>query len=546
MVNLYRMSKVAKGAMHVATIRSNHGGKIYESHLIRQTYRDGGKVKHRTLANISSLPPEAIDVIRRTLRGEVLVPQAETLRVLGSRSHGAVSAVWQTLRSLGLDQLLGTRSATWKSVVLAMIVSRVVRPGSKRFSRSWWSGTTLPDLVGVPETLPHNACYEALDHLLQRQPAVERALAQRHFQDGCLVLYDVSSSYVEGQHCPLAAFGHNRDGKKGRKQITYGLLTDRRGCPVAIEVFAGNRSDPLTARSQIERLRERYHFSRVVLVGDRGMITTTRIADLQRVDYSWITCLRAKDIQDLRSRGVIQLSIFDERHLAEVSDPERPGERLIVCRNPWMAEERRRKRQELLAATEEKLQAIADRVAKGRWIEEDKIGLAVGKVVHRWRVAKHFVLDIAPRRFTFQRNIESIEREAALDGFYVVRTDVPAKDMTAEEAVDNYRSLQQVEQAFRSMKTTHLNIRPLYHWTEERVRAHAFLCMLAYYVRWHMDKALEPIQQQPAYGSFRAVLEKLGTIQSTEIEVAGQRFHRLTEPDAVHQRILDLLGVSLT
>lgn len=532
--------------MHVAVIRSTQKGKTYESVLLRQTYRDGGKVKHRTLANLSHLPPQTIEVIRRSLRGETLVASSDAVKVVRSRAHGSVLAVWQTLRRLELDRLLGSRPAEWKNVALAMIAARVVRPGSKRFTRGWWKRTTLPQLAGLPDPLPKNACYEALDQLLARQPAVERALAARHLQDGCLVLYDVSSSYVEGQHCPLAAFGHNRDGKKGRRQITYGLITDRRGCPVAIEVFPGNRSDPVTAKDQIERLRQQYHLSRVVMVGDRGMLTSSRITDLGKVGYGWITCLRAKDIQNLHQRGIVALSLFDERNLAEVSDPNRPAERLVACRNPLMTEERRRKREELLQATEARLQAVADRVAKGRLAEEQAIGIAVGKVVNRLGMAKHFVIEIGPGRFSFRRNPETIEREAALDGIYVVRTNVPAEEMASAEVVDSYRALQQVEQAFRSLKTTHLQIRPLFHRLEDRVRAHAFLCMLAYYVRWHMAQAVHPLLgQDPDYGSFRLVIEKLHALQLNDVEVSGQTFERVTEPDPEQQRILDLLGVKV-
>ena len=541
------MTKVAsESAMHVAVIRSTRQGKTYESVLLRQTYRDGGKVKHRTLANLSQLPPQTIDVVRRSLRGENLVAASDAFKVVRSRAHGSVAAVWHTLRELELDKLLGSRPAEWKNVALAMIAARVVRPGSKRFTRGWLEHTTLPQLAGLPAELPKNACYDALDHLLARQPAVERALGARHLQDGCVVLYDVSSSYVEGQHCPLAAFGHNRDRKQGHRQITYGLVTDRRGRPVAIEVFPGNRSDPVTAKDQIERLRERYHLSRVVMVGDRGMLTSIRITDLAKVGYGWITCLRAKDMQNLHQRGIVALSLFDELNLAEVSDPERPTERLVACRNPLMTEERRRKREELLAATEIKLQAVANRVAQGRLVEEQAIGIAVGKVVDRLGMAKHFMLAIGPGRFSFWRNSETITREAALDGVYVVRTSVPASELASQEVVDSYRALQQVEQAFRSLQTTHRQIRPLFHRLEDRVRAHAFLCMLAYYVRWHMAQAVRPLlDQDPAYGSFRLVIEKLHAIQLNDVEVAGQTFTRPTEPDAEQRRMLDLLGVKI-
>lgn len=481
--------KTKSDAMHIAITKRTYKGTTYTTTLLRQTYREDGKVKHRTLANLSALPESVIEVVRRALKGETLLPAAEVLQIVASHAHGAVWAVLSVIRQIGLDTVIGG-DVPWRSLVLGMIIARLVEPGSKRFTASYWQQTTLPALLSIPDTLSVNALYDAMDTLLAQQSRIESRLAKRHLADGALVLYDLSSSYFEGTHCPLAEFGYNRDKKRGKKQFTYGLLTDRRGCPVAIEVCPGNMSDPDTLKEQITRLRTRYGFGRLVMVGDRGMITKTRIPDLQAVDYGWITTLRSGDIQKLHERGSIQLSLFDQTDLAEIEDPLFPGERLVVCLNPLVREERRRNRADLLAATEKDLQQVQARVQAGSLVKTDAIGMAVGRILNKHKMAKHFDVQMEERSLTWTRNNAGIEREAKLDGIYVVRTSVPAEQLAADEVVETYKGLQQVEQAFRNMKTMHLELRPASHRREDRVRAHVSLCMLAYCVQWHMMRAV--------------------------------------------------------
>lgn len=517
--------------------------KVYYSWLLRTSYREGSKIKHKTIANVSDLSSEALEILRRSLKGEKLVPAGDGFKILSSRSHGAVHAVLATIRKIGLDRVLVSYDQPWRRTALAMIVARVLKPRSKLFTASWWQQTTLPEeLVDLPGGgNDPDDLYEAMDMLLERQEAIQAKLAEKHLQDGCLVLYDLSSTYLEGGKCPLAAFGHNRDGKKGKKQFTYGLLTNLDGCPVAVEVFPGNTSDPLTLGSQVQRLRERYHFRRVVVVGDRGMIANTRISDIEKLGYGWITALKARDIQRLRQQGCIQLTLFSEKNLMEIGDPERPGERLVVCRNPLVSEERTRKREELLLSTERDLAKIKERVGKGKLKGAADIGLAAGKVVNRWKVAKHFHLEIADNSFDYKRKEESIEKY--LDGVYVIRSNVPAQELGAEQLVDGYKSLQHVEQAFRSMKTFHLEIRPVYHRLADRVRAHTFLYMLAYYVLWHMRKSLRPLLDDREKLSLQLLLEQLGSLHRHTVEVAGQTLTKLTEPSERQQQIYQLLGI---
>ena len=547
MSNIYGM-KTNSNAMHVAITKRIYKDTTYTTTLLRQTYREDGKVKHRTLANLSALPEPVVELVRRALKGETLLPASEALQIVASHAHGGVWAVLSIIRQIGLDTLIGGDSA-WRSLVLGMIIARLVEPGSKRFTASYWQQTTLPALLSIPDTLSVNALYDAMDTLLAQQSRIESRLAKRHLTDGALVLYDLSSSYFEGTHCPLAEFGYSRDKKRGKKQFTYGLLTDRNGCPVAIEVFPGNTSDPDTLRAQITRLRKRYGFGRLVMVGDRGMITKTRIPDLQDADYDWITTLRSGDIQRLHERGSLQLSIFDRTHLAEIEDPQFPGERLVVCLNPLMREERRRSRSELLAATERDLQQVRARVQTGRKAKSkaDAIGMAVGKILNKHKMAKHFDVQIADRSLTWTRNEAGIEREAKLDGIYVVRTSVPVEQLGADEVVETYKGLQQVEQAFRNMKTMHLELRPVFHRLEDRVRAHVFLCMLAYYVQWHMMRALRPLREagDPAYESFHLAIEKLKGLQRNTVECGGQQFEQITVPTRDQQVLLETLGVRL-
>lgn len=538
--------KTKSNAMHVAITKREYKGKTYTSVLLRQTYRENGKVKHRTLANLSALPPEIIDLIRRALKGEKFMSASDAFKITSSKAHGSVFAVLSTLRQTGLDKVLGG-DERWRSIVLGMIVARLVKPGSKRFTAAYWQETTLGSLLSLPESVSPNALYDAMDTLLKRQAAIEKKLAKKHLEDGALVLYDLSSSYLEGSHCPLAEFGYSRDKKRGKKQFTYGLLTNKEGCPVAIEVFPGNRTDAKTLEDQITRLREQYGFRRVVLVGDRGMITKTRIADLKEIGYDWITALRASDIQHLYEDGCFQLSLFDQQDIVEIEHPDYPDERLGVCRNPLMTEERRRNREQLLAITEANLEKIRQRVEAGRLVSADKIGLAVGKVIAKNKMEKHFILEIADGVFNYARNEERIQKEALLDGIYVVRTSVPDEEMAMTEVIETYKGLQEVEQAFRNMKSMQLELRPVFHRLEDRVRAHVFLCMLAYYVQWHMMKKLRPLREEDEneYGSFKLVMERLHSIQQNTVEFAGQVFQQLTEPNEQQRKILDALGVKL-
>ena len=530
--------------MRVDIITTRYKDKSYTAALLRETYREGGKVKHRTLANLSALPMDVVEMIRNTLRGETYVPAGKTLRVIRSRSHGAVWAVWQVMRSLGLPEMLGPEGA-WRDRALAMILGRVLCAASKRYTVGWWQGTSVPEWLAGTEEVSVQTLYQAMDKLLERQPRIEAALARRHLGAGSLVLYDVTSSYLEGRCCPLARFGYNRDGKRGKQQIVLGLLTDGEGCPVAVEVFDGKTRDAATLPVQLEKLKARFGIEEVVLAGDRGMITKLHRDALAEHGYAWITALRAPAVRELKQRGLLQLSLFDQQDLAEIVDPENPGRRLVMCRNWKVANERCRKRQDLLAATEAKLAKVARSVAGGRLKDETKIALRVGKVLDKFKVGKHFVLSFGPGRFEFRRDEEAIAAEAALDGIYVVETNVSAERLSAEQVVAGYKSLRHVERAFRSMKTMQLELRPIYHRLADRVRAHALLCMLAYYVQWHMDKALAPLrEEQPeVYQSFAHVLRRLAEIQLNTIQMEKAIFDVATECDAEQRLFLDYLKV---
>jgi hypothetical protein len=530
--------------MFVETVRRPYKDRVYTATLLRETYREDGKVKHRTLANLSALPAPTIDLIRRSLKGQTLVNAREVFRITSSRAHGAVATLYQLLQRLKLPQLLGSQRRPWHQLVLAMVIARLIHPGSKRFTAAWWQTTTLHRVLGFPESVPVNELYEAMDQLLQLQPQIEQTLAARHLDEGALVLYDLTSVYLEGRHCPLAAHGYSRDGKRGKQQFVYGLLTNAQGCPVAVQVFAGNQADTGTVQHQVEKLRQQFGFQRVVVVGDRGMITSTRIEELQQIGYDWITALRAPSLRRLHEQGSLQLSLFDQRGLAEIYDPEYPKERLVVCRNPLVAEQRRRKREELLQATELQLEKIRVRVERGRLRQPAAIALAVGAVINRWKMAKHLEHTIAEGSFTYQRNLTAIAEEAALDGLYVLRTAVPATALAAAQVQQSYHSLRQVERAFRSMKTMQLELRPVFHWREERVRAHTFLCMLAYYLQWHLEQALAPMREEADYGSLKLLLARLHSLQLNRVEVDGQHFDLVTQPDSYQQRVLDCLGIT--
>jgi hypothetical protein len=468
-------------------------GKTYASHLLRRSYREGGKVLHETLGNLSHLPTATIDLVRRSLRGERFVAADERLEIVRSLPHGHVAAVLGTLRAQGLDTLLDGRPSRERDLALAMLAARVLDPRSKLATTRAWTQSTLADELHVADA-DEDELYAAMDWLLERQERIEKGLAKRHLSNGSLVLYDLTSTYFEGHSCPLAKLGYSRDGKRGLPQIVFGLLADSHGCPIAVEVFAGNTGDPSTVASQIQKLRQRFQLHSVIVVGDRGMLTAARIRDdLSPAGLSWITALRAPAIDALRTAGSLQLSLFDDKDLAEITDPAYPGERLIVCRNPLLAAERSRKRDELLAGTERDLARIRVQVDAGKLRSEKAIGVRVGRVIDRFKMAKHFALHIEARSFRFERNQEQIAHEAALDGFYVLRTDVAQAQFDTAAVVRSYKSLSQVERAFRSIKTVDLHVRPIHHRTEARVRAHVFLCMLAFYVQWHMQRAWAPL-----------------------------------------------------
>ena len=560
--------------------------------LLRETFREDGKVKKRTLVNLSKWPVAVVEGLRVLLKGGTAVAKLEdAFDVVRSRPHGHVAALVGMLRKLQVDRLIGGGASREQALVLALIAARILGPCSKLATarglgeQTQWS--SLGELLGV-EDADEEALYAAMDWLIERQPRIEAKLAERHLQDGALVLYDTSSTYFEGRTCPLAKLGHSKDGKKGKLQIVFGLLCNSAGCPVAVEVFDGNTADPATLGTQIEKVRVRFGLERVIWVGDRGLITAARIreelAPIQGLD--WITALRAPQIRELVTGGSLQLCLFDERDLAEISAPDYPGERLIVCRNPLLAQQRARKRTELLAATERELDKIvqATRRAKRPLRGADQIGLRVGKVLGRFKMAKHFTLEISEQGFAYAREEAGIAAEAALDGFYVIRTSVAAETLSAEDTVRAYKGLSVVERAFRSIKTVDLKIRPIHHHLAKRVKAHVFLCMLAYYVEWHMRQALAPMlfdDHDPAAGqaardsevapaqrspaaqrkantkhtedglpvhSFQTLLADLATISRDRIQprLAGAAtFDKVTRPTPVQQRAFDLLGVRL-
>jgi len=466
--------------------------------LLRQSLRENGRVRKRTLANLSDWPTPLVEGFRTLLKGGVAVAE-EGIRIRRALPHGHAAAVLGTIRAIGLDRLLGRPTdKRLAPLAIALIASRLVSPASKlataRDLAADTAGSSLGRLLQLG-AVDEVELYRALDWLGARQAAIETALARRHLKDGALVLYDVSSSWLEGRCCELARFGYSRDGKKGKLQIVYGLLCAADGCPLAVEVFEGNTADPTTLATQIDKLKQRFGLSRVVLVGDRGMITSARIrAELAPAGLDWITALRAPQIRALVDSGAFQLSLFDERDLAEITAPEFPGERLVVCKNPLLAEERARKREDLLRATEAALTKLADQIARGAGpTGQDKIGRAVGRIENRYKLAKLFDITVGEDRFTFGRNPARITEEARLDGFYVIRTSVEDKALAADNVVGAYKSLARVERAFRSLKTVDLHLRPIHHWLAPRVRAHVFLCMLACHVEWHMRERLKPM-----------------------------------------------------
>jgi len=566
--------------MHVARVRRVHGEKEYVSVLLRQSYREGSSVKHRTLASLTALPETVIDAIERSLRGERLVPAEAALRIVRSLPHGHVAAVLGSLRSLGLPGILERTPSRMRDLAIALVAGRLIAPASKLATAALLGQSTLGACLGV-EGADENELYGAMDWLLARQARVERALAARHLAAGSLVLYDLTSVYVEGSHCPLARHGHSRDHRPDRPQVEFGLLTDARGCPVAVEAFPGNTADPATVEAAVEKLRARFGLTDIVLVGDRGMLTSARIERLREIGgIGWVSCLRAPAIRGLVEAGDLQLGLFDERDLAEITSPEFPGERLVVCRNPALAAERARKREALLVATESALGTVAGMVGRGTLRTAAAIGLRAGRVVDAKKMAKHFELTIADGVFAFERREALIAQEAALDGLYVVRTSVPAERLGTSAVVETYKRLSAVERDFRALKGDDLAVRPIFHWREDRVRAHLFVCFLAAYVRWHLEAAWAPLlyrdEAPPArtdpvapparspgaiakerdhrtpdglrVGSFATLLAELATLTRNRVVPAGlgeeAAFDLPSEPTPLQARAFELIGVS--
>jgi len=549
--------------------------------LLREGYREGGKVKTRTLANLSKLPPEALATLRQVLKGDKLVKTGDAFEAVASPHHGHVQAVLVAMQRLGFAGIIASRPSRQRDLVVAMVAARILEPDSKLATTRWWHTTTLPAMLGVADA-DEDDLYAAMDWLLASQDRIEKKLAARHLQHDGLALYDLSSSYFEGVTCPLAALGHSRDGKKGKLQVNFGLLTDRRGIPVSVSVFKGNTGDPKTLLPQVDKVRKDFGIEQFVLAGDRGMITQKQIDALREIDgVDWIAALRPEAIKKLVTSGAIQMGLFDERNLFELIHPDFPGERLVACRNPELANRRSRKRKSLLEATVKELGKVRRMVQRGRLHGKDDIGVRVGKVVNKYKVGKHFTLDIHDDKFAFAIDREKVAAEASLDGIYVVRTSLSEQRISDDDTVRSYKLLGQVERAFRSFKTIDLKVRPIRHRLEDRVRAHIFLCMLAYYVQWHMLEAWRPLlfcdEDQGAKAtrdpvasakrseealrkvhsktlddgsevhSFQTLLKVLSGIVRNVCRVPTEgpnapTFDVVTTPNAKQQRALDLLG----
>ncbi len=562
----------------------------YSSAYLRRTYRDGGKVKNETVANLSTLPDHVIDLIDAGLKGRQLVPVAEAVTITRSLPHGHVAAVAAMAARLGLPALLGPAGRP-RDLALALIISRVVQPGSKLSTLTWWNDTTLGAGLGVAGASTDDI-YAAMDWLEHRQDAIEAELARRHLapelNPARMALFDLSSSWLEGSHCPLAARGYSRDGKKGKLQIEYGLLTDPAGRPVAVRVFPGNTGDPAAFTTIADVVRKKFGLAQMVMAGDRGMITSARIAALNQLEdgtprpdaYGWITALRAPAIRKLMAEdGPLQLSLFDQQDLAEITSPDFPGERLVACRNPVLAADRARTRAELLAATENLLAPLLARVQAGKLTGAGPIGVEAGKVISRYKTGKHFAVTITDTTLAVTRKQDQIDAEAALDGFYVLRTPVPAGELDAPAVVTAYKNLKYVERDFRHIKSDDLDLRPVFHRLEERVKAHVLICMLACYLTWHLRQAWAPLtftgenpprqanpvtrasrsaaaqikasyQHDPAgqpYRSFRGLLEHLATLTRNQVQFAGTRVTvpMLTEPTSAQREAFSLLGTAI-
>jgi transposase len=572
------------GAVHVATTKRVYMGKTYVTHLLRRSIRKGKSVTHETLGNLSHLPEHLIDLIKRSLKGETFAPAAEAFRITRSLPHGHVEAVLKMIRKLGLEDLIASEPSRRRNLVIAMIAERLLFPSSKLANTRHWHDTTLAEELDVADAT-EDQLYDAMDWLLERQSAIERKLAKRHLSEGALVLYDVTSSYYEGKTCPLARFGHDRDGKTGLPIIVYGTLTDADGRPVAVQVYPGNTGDPTTVPDQVEALTKRFGLSRVVLVGDRGMLTQTQIDVLKKhPGLGWISALRSGAIRRLLAEGHLIRKDLEAERLAEITSPDFPGERLVACYNPQLAEQRRQKRQDLLAAAQAELEALATRVARSGDRPETaaEIGVRAGKVINHYKMAKHFTLPIRDGYLGWSRKQDAIATEEMLDGIYVIRTSEPTEHLTASDSVRSYKRLALVEQAFRCVKGIDLLVRPIHHRTADRVRAHILLCLLAYYVEWHLrqawgsllfeDEELAVDRQRrdpvaPARASksarqkkkthvtpgglpvqsFRTLMAHLGTrCRNTCIVSADPNqtpFHQVTEADALQAETLRLIAV---
>ena len=509
--------------------------------LLRESLRAGAKVGKRTLANLSRLSGTQVEAIRAALRGEPLQPISQSFEITTSRAHGHVHAVTLAMHQLGLAALIAAKPCPERQRVMAMVAARIVAPHTKLATTRWWHTTTLAEDLGVA-ACNEDDLYAAMDWLLARQDPIQHKLAARHLEAGGLVLYDLSSSYFEGSTCPLAKLGYSRDGKRGLLQVNYGLLTDARGCPVAVSVHAGNIADSQTLMPEVQRLRQDFGLEQLVMVGDRGMISNKAIDELRETDgIGWITALKSVSIRVLVEQGQLQLGLFDERNLLELSSPDYPGERLVACRNPQLAKLRAHKRESLLAATEESLAKIKLRVDAGKLTAGEDIGLRVGKVINQYKVAKHFELTIGENALSFARKRQSIAAEAALDGVYIIRTSVLAAQMDAPTCVRNYKSLANVERAFRSLKTIDLKVRPIHHRLADRVRAHILLCMLAYYVEWHMREAWRELMfadtEQPA----KATRDPVAPAKRSAAALAKVARHTLDDGTPVHS-FATLLG----
>lgn len=551
---------------------------MYETTLLRRSFREDGKVKNETLANLSHLPAETIGLIRESLAGKSHVEVGVGWEIERALPHGHVAAVWAQAKALGLAEMLGPPCDA-RDIALALIVARVCRPASKLATTRWWQTTTLAGDLAVADSSTDDV-YAAMDWLVERQDTIEGCLARRHLVDGDLVLYDLSSSWVEGSHCALAARGYSRDGKTGRAQIEYGLMTDIAGRPIAVEVFAGNTADPTAFIAAVDTVRGRFGLSQVALVGDRGMITSARIDAIRALGgLGWITSLRAPAVRALAQGGVLQLSLFDEVNLAEITDhPDYPGERLVACRNPALATQRTRKRDELLTATEALLEPIVAAVNASRLVGADKIGIRVGKVINRHKMAKHFTATISDTTFAYTRNDTAIAAEAALDGIYIVRTSIDAERLDAPAVVDAYKGLKVVEANFRSLKAIDLDLRPIRHWSEQRVRAHVLICMLAAYIVWHLRRAWAPLcftdeeppprtdpvaparrstkaatkastkhadDDRPAH-SFATLLDELATLtRNTIVFDNGARIDKLATPTPLQRKAFELIDAAI-